>query len=172
MYRKIAEIYRGELPFVIPPLVLLVASVLILRFAVVPQFVRVTELRNVQNSQTALLEEKRKLLARLHEASQSMAPIPHYPKLTIGDESALIQLLLKSARTAGVTLSQTAPSRDASSFVVQTAFSASWNSANWFLRELEKFPTTISVMPVAFSRRGSLIDVTLTIRTIPAGGTQ
>lgn len=172
MYRKVAKIYQGELPFLIVPLAILAVSLVIIRFAVVPQFVRVSELRNSIQSQNDLVEEKTELMKRLKAASLAMPLLPNFQKVSINDESTLIQLLLKSANKSGITLTQTVPSRDESSFIVQTAFSANWDNTNRFLRELEQYPTTIVVMPVAFNRQGVLIDVTLTVRSIPEGGVQ
>lgn len=170
MHHKIIEAYRRELPFVTVPLLILLGSICAVRFVAIPQFVHLNERTEQLNALPALSKEKSKLMDQLRVAASQMEPLPVYQTISISDESALIQQLIGSARKSGVTLTQTSPSRDDAGIIVQTAFTTTWEGMIRFLKELEKYPLQLTTMPLALKRDGSLIEVTLTVKTVPSGG--
>lgn len=166
MQRSI-EIYLREIPFISLPLLICLATVLFVRFMVVPQRV---QLREVQGKEAALPElhkEQTALVERLNIAADSLQEIPKYGSIYFTDGASLISELFTIAGKQGITFTKSHPSKQNGNIIVQIGFTNTYEKLGKFLTTLEQYPMQLSVSQVALSRKGSLLAVTLTVTGFP-----
>ncbi len=167
MQRKI-ERYLQEVPFITVSLVMILITVLILRFFVVPQNLVLQEKQEKLKTLPELFESQQTLLNRLDSAEQNISVIPQYETLEFNDGASLINALFTIAREQNITFTKSHPSSSEGVIMVQIGFVNSYEKLGQFLTELEKYPLQLSVSQLALTRKKGQLNVSLTVYGTPA----